>query len=94
MEWVSYLAGERHSNEPYRVSPVLRAFCRTLNEAIEDEPHQRLLPYLERTIGHVPLGPRRWAQPAPSPGCRRRQDAAPPSRLRGARPGDLPGPPH
>jgi hypothetical protein len=25
MEWVSYLAGERHSNEPYRVSPVLLA---------------------------------------------------------------------
>jgi len=50
MEWVSYLAGERHSNEPYRVSPVLRAFRRTLNEAMEDEPHQRLLPYLERTI--------------------------------------------
>ena len=51
MEWVSYLAGEPHSNEPDRVSPVLRAFCRTLNDAMEDEPRQRLLPYLERTIG-------------------------------------------
>jgi hypothetical protein len=51
MEWVSYLAGEPHSNEPDRVSPVLRAFCRTLNDAMEDEPRQRLLPYLERTTG-------------------------------------------
>jgi hypothetical protein len=50
MEWVSYLAGEPHSNEPDRVSPVLRAFCRTLYEAMEDEPQQRLLPYLGRTI--------------------------------------------
>jgi hypothetical protein len=51
MEWVSYLAGEPHSNEPDCVSPVLRAFCTTLNDAMEDEPRQRLLPYLERTIG-------------------------------------------
>jgi hypothetical protein len=51
MEWVNYLAGEPHSNEPDRVSPVLRAFCRTLNDAMEDESRQRLLPYLERTIG-------------------------------------------
>ena len=51
MEWVSYLAGEPHSNEPDCVSPVLRAFCRTLNDAMEDESRQRLLPYLERTIG-------------------------------------------
>jgi hypothetical protein len=51
MERVSYLTGEPHSNEPDRVSPVLRAFCRTLNDAMDDEPRQRLLPYLARTIG-------------------------------------------
>ena len=51
MEWVSYLAGEPHSNKPDCVSPVLRAFCRTLNDALDDEPRQRMLPYLDRTIG-------------------------------------------
>lgn len=51
MEWVSHLAGDPNSNEPGCVSPVLRAFCTTLNNAMEDEPRQRLLPYLERTIG-------------------------------------------
>ena len=51
MERVGYLAGAPHSNEPDCVSPVLRAFCRTLNDAVDDESRQRLLPYLERTIG-------------------------------------------
>jgi hypothetical protein len=51
MEWVSYLAGEPHSDQPATVSPVLRAFCMTLNDSLEDEPRQRLRPYLARTIG-------------------------------------------
>jgi hypothetical protein len=51
MEWVSYLAGEPHSDEPKCVSPVLRAFCTTLNDRLEDAPRQRLRPYLARTIG-------------------------------------------
>jgi hypothetical protein len=51
MEWVSYLAGEPHSDEPACVSPVLRAFCVTLNDSLEDAPRQRLRPYLARTIG-------------------------------------------
>ena len=51
MEWVSYLAGERHSDQPACVSPVLRAFCTTLNDNLEDGPRQRLRPYLTRTIG-------------------------------------------
>jgi hypothetical protein len=51
MEWVSYLAGEPHSDEPACVSPVLRAFCTTLNDSLEDGPRQRLRPYLARTIG-------------------------------------------
>ena len=51
MEWVSYLAGEPHSDEPACVSRVLRAFCITLNDSLEDAPRQRLRPYLARTIG-------------------------------------------
>ncbi len=51
MEWVSYLAGEPHSDQPRCVSPVLRAFCMTLNDSLEDGPRQRLRPYLARTIG-------------------------------------------
>ncbi len=51
MEWVSYLAGEPHSDEPACVSRVLRAFCMTLNDSLEDTPRQRLRPYLARTIG-------------------------------------------
>ena len=51
MEWVSYLAGEPHSDDPACISPVLRAFCMTLNDSLEDAPRQRLRPYLARTIG-------------------------------------------
>jgi hypothetical protein len=51
MEWVSYLAGEPHGDQPACVSPVLRAFCTTLNDSLEDAPRQRLRPYLARTIG-------------------------------------------
>jgi hypothetical protein len=51
MEWVSYVAGEPHSDEPVCVSPVLRALCVALNDGLADEPRQRLRPYLTRTIG-------------------------------------------
>jgi len=51
MEWVSYLAGEPHSDEPACVSPVLRAFCTSLNDSLDDSSRQRLRPYLVRTIG-------------------------------------------
>ena len=51
MEWVSHLAGEPHSDQPKCVSPVLRAICIALNDSLEDEPRQRLRPYLARTIG-------------------------------------------
>jgi hypothetical protein len=51
MEWVSYLAGERHSDEPACVSPVLRVFCTSLNDGLDDSTRQRLRPYLTRTIG-------------------------------------------
>jgi len=51
MEWVSYLAGEPHSDDPACVSPVLRVYCMTLNDSLEDAPRQLLRPYLARTIG-------------------------------------------
>jgi hypothetical protein len=64
MEWVSYLAGEPHSDNPACVSPVLRAFCTTLNDSLEDGPRQRMRPYLTRTIGTADDGldeVRAWA---------------------------------
>ncbi len=51
MEWVSYMACEPHSDQPECVSPVLRALCTGLNDALEDVPRQRLRPCLARTIG-------------------------------------------
>jgi hypothetical protein len=51
MEWVSYLAGEEHSDSPVCVSPVLRALCISLNDGLPEGPRQRLRPYLTRTIG-------------------------------------------
>jgi hypothetical protein len=51
MEWVSFLAGEPHSDDPDCVSPVLRAYCTTLNDSLDDAPRQLLRPYLTRTIG-------------------------------------------
>lgn len=51
MEWVSYLAGEPHSDQPQCVSPVLRRFCIALNDRLEDADRQKLRPYLARTIG-------------------------------------------
>jgi len=51
MEWVSYLAGEPHSDDPACVSPVLRAYCTSLNDSLDDGTRQLLRPYLARTIG-------------------------------------------
>jgi hypothetical protein len=63
MEWVSFLAGEPHSDDPSCVSPVLRAYCTALNDSLDDGPRQRLRPYLTRTIGTAGDGldgPRSW----------------------------------
>ena len=38
MEWVSFLAGEPHSDDPACVSPVLRAYCTTLNDSLDGRP--------------------------------------------------------
>jgi hypothetical protein len=51
MEWVAHLAGERHSDQPACVSPVVRALCVALNDGLDCPARQRLRPYLTRTIG-------------------------------------------
>lgn len=51
MEWVSYLAGERHSSFPSCVSPIVRALVIAINDGVDDKTRQRLRPYLSRTIG-------------------------------------------
>jgi hypothetical protein len=51
MEWVAHLAGERHSDQPGCVSPVVRALCVALNDGLDGCSRQRLRPYLTRTIG-------------------------------------------
>ena len=60
MEWVSYLAGEPHSDQPICVSPGLRAMCIALNDGLEQGPRQRLRPYLTRTIGTAHDGLDTW----------------------------------
>ena len=51
MEWVAYLAGEPHSDEPVCVSPLLKEFCISLNDALPDNTRQKMRPLLARTIG-------------------------------------------
>jgi hypothetical protein len=51
MEWVAYVAGEPHTDEPICVSPVLRRFAISLNDNWTDEQRQKLRPYLARCIG-------------------------------------------
>ena len=51
MEWVAYLAGEPHSDEPVCVSPLLRRFGIALNDQWGDQQRQKLRPYLARCIG-------------------------------------------
>ena len=51
MEWVAHLAGERHSDQPACVSPVVRAVCVALNDGLNCTERQRLRPYLTRMIG-------------------------------------------
>jgi hypothetical protein len=51
MEWVSYLAGEPHTDRPSCVSPALRSFCVAFNDGLDRATRQTLRPYLTRTIG-------------------------------------------
>jgi hypothetical protein len=50
MEWVSFIAGEPHSDQPKCVSPMLKSFCITLNDSLPDGQRQRMRPYLARCM--------------------------------------------
>jgi hypothetical protein len=51
MEMASYLAREPWSDHPQCVSPVIAAFCRSWNDALDDETRQRLKPYAFKVVG-------------------------------------------
>lgn len=52
MEAVSYIAGESHTDRPECACPVLAAFGRVWNDALDDSDRNRLLrPFIRRLIG-------------------------------------------
>ena len=51
LEAVAWLAGEKHTDHPVCVSPVLADFCRSWNDNLDDANRQKLKPYLARLIG-------------------------------------------
>jgi len=51
MEAAAWIAGEEHSDRPKCVSPVLAAFMRSWNDALDDEERQALKRYVPRVIG-------------------------------------------
>lgn len=51
MEAVAWIAGEPHSDHPECVSPLLGAFLRSWNDALDDETRQKLNQYKVRVIG-------------------------------------------
>ena len=51
MEAVAYIAGEKHTDQPKCVSPVLGAFGRRLNDAMTDTERQQLVPLIPKLIG-------------------------------------------
>ena len=52
MEAVAFVAGEPHSDRPQCTCPVLAAFARGLNDAMDDELRQKhLAPLVERLVG-------------------------------------------
>lgn len=51
MEAVAWLAGEHHTDHPKSASPVIAAFCRVINDRVNDAERQRLVVYLPRLVG-------------------------------------------
>jgi hypothetical protein len=51
MEMASYLAREPWSDAPACVSPVIAAFCRSWNDALDQGTRQRLKPYAFKVVG-------------------------------------------
>lgn len=58
MEFAAYLAGERHSDSPRCVDPVLRGLLIGINDGVNDEQRQRLRPYIARALGTATDGVR------------------------------------
>lgn len=50
MEWICFLSGEPHSDNPSTVSPLMRSLMMMLNDFLDDESRQKLRPYLARCI--------------------------------------------
>jgi hypothetical protein len=51
MELASMLAGERFTDRPRSVSPVIGAFLRAYNDRLDDERRQDLYEYAARVVG-------------------------------------------
>jgi hypothetical protein len=51
MELASVLAGERFSDRPRSVCPVIGALLRAYNDAVDDDRRQDLIPYAARVVG-------------------------------------------
>jgi hypothetical protein len=51
MELSSLLAGERFSDQPTTVDPVIAALLRIVNDVMDGEERRRLIPYASRVIG-------------------------------------------
>ncbi|MDQ6848326.1 MAG: hypothetical protein M3019_12230 [Candidatus Dormibacteraeota bacterium] len=51
MELVAWMSGERHTDHPLSVSPVLAAFTRSFNDALDADQRQRLGALTARMIG-------------------------------------------
>lgn len=51
LEAVAYFAGERHSDHPRCVSPILGSFGRHLNDALPSDMRQRLAPLAPSLVG-------------------------------------------
>ncbi len=51
MELVAWMSGEKHSDHPKSASPVITAFVRSFNDALDDPHRQRLALVATRVIG-------------------------------------------
>jgi hypothetical protein len=51
MELASMLAGEEFSDHPRSVCPIIAAFLRAYNDAVEEEPRQDLYRYAAEVVG-------------------------------------------
>lgn len=51
MEAVAFVAGEPHTDHPACASPLLGEFGRALNDVLDDESRQQLVPLVPRLVG-------------------------------------------